>query len=115
MVFGAGNSDGGTAKDGIAAMHEPRRFEEERVGIGIRGAGVVEVGSVLHAHEWLNRPLDDDFRICGNFEGCGLAGDERNRQLLKSSGQVVFIHPIGIGRGGGDDYRFANADSHGHG
>ena len=55
MVFGTWNPDGGTAKDGIAPMHEAGSFEEERVGIGIRRASVVEVGSVLHTHAGLDR------------------------------------------------------------
>jgi len=72
MIFGARCSNGGTAKNGIAAKHKLSGFEQERVGIRVGFSGVIEVGPVLHADPWLNKTLDYDLGLGGNLEVYGL-------------------------------------------
>lgn len=79
MIFGARCSNGGAAKNRIAAKHQLSGFEQERIGIRVGFAGVIEVRPVLHADPRLNKALDYDLGLRGNLE---------TRRVLLSAGTI---------------------------
>ena len=115
MIFGARRSDRCATKNGIVPKHKPGSFEQKGLGIRVRFSRVIEVRPVLDADTGLNQSLDYDFRLRGNLEIYRLAWDQLNSLLLQTSGEVVFIHSIGVCCCSGNDHGLADTDGDRHG
>ncbi len=114
MIFGARPADRGSTEYRLVAKQQSGGLEQERVLVGTRLPGVVEVRPVLHADSWFDESFDYDFRICRNFMIDRSALHQSDSLILQSAGEFVFVHAEGTGCRGCDHQSLADSDRDRH-
>lgn len=114
VIFGSRDADGRAAENGVVAKHETGGLKHERAGVRIRLSRIVKVGPIGCADARFERALDDNFRICGNFEVDGLAPDELHALLFEAAREIIFIEANRAGSAGRHHHGFTHADRNRH-